>query len=70
MSELRKNIENYIEKCQKEIDRIENAIIEDPSKVYTNAKMQDRAIILEKVKIDLTAFLKEEQSEDDQSSNA
>lgn len=48
MNELRRNIEKYIKRCKKEIDRIENVTIENPQKVYTNVKLQDRAIILEK----------------------
>ena len=57
MNELRRNIEKYIKRCKKEIDRIENVTIENPQKVYTNVKLQDRAIILEKVKNDLTGSI-------------
>ncbi len=59
MSELKNNIEKYIGKCNKEINRIENVLIENSQTIYSQAKMQDRAIILEKVRNDLTAILKE-----------
>lgn len=64
MNELRRNIEKYIKRCKKEIDRIENVTIENPQKVYTNVKLQDRAIILEKVKNDLTEYLKADGAEE------
>ena len=64
MNELRRNIEKYIKRCKKEIDRIENVTIETPQKVYTNVKLQDRAIILEKVKNDLTEYLKADGAEE------
>lgn len=38
--------------------------IENPQKVYTNVKLQDRAIILEKVKNDLTEYLKADGAEE------
>ena len=59
MGELRKSIENYIGKCQKEMNRIEDVLIANSQTIYSQAKMQDRAIILEKVRNDLTAILKE-----------
>lgn len=59
MSELRKNIENYIGKCQKEMNRIEDVLIANSQTIYSQAKIQDRAIILEKVRNDLSAILKE-----------
>lgn len=46
------------------MDRIENVTIENPQKVYTNVKLQDRAIILEKVKNDLTEYLKADGAEE------
>lgn len=63
MNELKNNVGKYIRKCNKEIDRIENVIIENSQSIYSQAKMQDRAIILEKVKNDLATILKE--NEDD-----
>lgn len=49
MNELRRNIEKYIKRCKKEIDRIENVTIENPQKVYGKCAVTGEMITADQI---------------------